>query len=69
MDVNSDLSFVVLNKGSRDGGKAGFLFNVYRGSIFKGQVRVQDVQEGMSSALIVNQKTPIAKFDKASTRL
>lgn len=69
LDVNPDLGFVVLNKGAKDGVKAGYTFDVYRGSAYKGQVQVRDVQDGMSSALIKNQKSPIAKGDQAATRL
>lgn len=69
LDVNSELNFVVLNKGAKDGVKAGYTFDIYRGSSYKGQVQVRDVQDGMSSALIKNQKSPIAKGDQAATRL
>jgi hypothetical protein len=69
MSVNKDLRFVVLNKGSKDGVKAGYTFQIYRGQQYKGQVRVQDVQEGMCSALILNEKAPIANGDSATTRL
>jgi len=69
LDVNKELNFVVINKGSKDGVKAGYTFEIYRGQQYKGQVRIQDVQEGMSSGLIVSEKTPIARGDQAATRL
>ena len=69
LNVNKDLNFVVINKGSKDGVKAGYTFQIYRGQQYKGEVRIQDVQEGMSSGLIVSEKTPIARGDQAATRL
>jgi hypothetical protein len=69
LDVNPELGFVVLNKGAKDGVKTGYTFDVYRGSSYKGRVQVRDVQDGMSSALIKNQKAPIAKGDQAATHL
>jgi chromosome segregation ATPase len=67
LDVNRDLKLVVINKGSKDQVKTGYTFSVYRGSQFKGQVRIQDVQEGMASGIIINEKSPITRGDSAST--
>lgn len=67
LDVNRDLKLVVINKGSEDQVKAGFTFSVYRGSQFKGTVRIQDVQGKMASGIIVNEKSPITRGDSAST--
>jgi len=69
LDVNKDLKFVVLNKGKKDDVKVGYTFDVYRGSQFKGQVRIQDVQDGISSGLIINEMNPIGRGDSASTSL
>jgi hypothetical protein len=69
LDVKRDLKLVVLNKGKKDGVKEGYTFSIYRGSKFKGQARVQDVQESMCSALITGEKSPIERGDSASTSL
>lgn len=69
LDVNRDLKLVVLNKGKQDGVKEGYTFTIYRGSQYKGLVRVQDVQEGMCSALITGEKAPIERGDSATTSL
>ncbi len=67
LSVNPGLKMVVLNKGSKDGVKTGFTFSVYRGSQFKGQVRIDDVQENLCSGQILNMKTAIATGDSATT--
>jgi len=68
LDVNRELKLVVINRGAKDNVKPGYTFSIYRGSQFKGQVRIQDVQEGMASGLIVGgEKSPITKGDSAST--
>jgi len=69
LSVDRGLKLVVINKGKKDNVKEGFTFSVYRGSQFKGQVRIQDVQEGMSSGLILNEKNAITTGDSASTTL
>ena len=69
LDVKRDLKLVVLNKGTKDGVKIGYVFDVYHGSTYKGQVRIQDVSEGMSSGLILNELKPIARGDAATTSL
>jgi hypothetical protein len=69
LDVKRDLNLVVLNKGKKDDVKVGYVFDVYLGSTYKGQVRIQDVQEGMSSGLIINEVNPIARGDSATTSL
>jgi chromosome segregation ATPase len=69
MRVERGLKFVVINKGRKDGVKEGYTFSIYRGSQFKGQVRIQDVQDGMCSGIIVNEKTPIETGDSATTNL
>lgn len=67
LDVNRDLKLVVINKGAKDNVKAGYTFSIYRGSQFKGQVRINDVQNEMASGTIVGEKSPITRGDSAST--
>jgi chromosome segregation ATPase len=67
--VDRELQFVVINKGRADEVKPGYTFDIYRGSTYKGQVRIQDVQENMSSGQIVVEKNAIATGDSATTTL
>jgi prefoldin subunit 5 len=69
LKVDRNLKFVVLNKGKADKVQAGFTFSVYRGTTFKGQVRIQDVQDGLSSGIIVNEAAAITTGDSATTVL
>ena len=69
LEVNDELHFVVLDKGARDGVKAGYTFTVSRGQTYKGQVRVQDVQEDRCSALVVAARNAMVPGDSATTRL
>jgi prefoldin subunit 5 len=71
VSVNPDLDLVVLNRGSKDGVQRGFKFDIYRGSQFKGRVRIQDVNETMSSGLIeyLDKDKVIASGDRATTSL
>lgn len=69
--VEEDMKFVVLNKGKNDGVEVGFTFDVYRGSQYKGQVRISEVQDVMSSGQIIflNDGKSIATGDSATTSL
>ncbi len=69
LSVNRDLGLVVLNRGKEDGVKESYVFTIYRGSLFKGQVRVMNVQEGVCSGLITSEKALIAPGDSATTSL
>lgn len=69
LDVKEGLRIVVLDKGQRDGVKVGYVFDVYLGAQYKGQVRVQDVQETLCSGVIVHAMNPIARRDSATTSL
>ncbi len=69
LDVQHDLRLVVLDKGKKDGVKVGYVFFISPGSTYKGAVRIQDVQEGMSSGLILNEKSLIARGDFATTNM
>ena len=66
-DVNRDLKLVVINKGAKDNVKVGYTFSIYRGSQYKGQVRINDVQNELSSGTITGEKSPITRGDSAST--
>ena len=69
LGVNDELHFVVLDKGARDGVKTGYTFEIYRGQTYKGQVRVQDVQEDRCSALVISARNAMVQGDSATTRL
>jgi len=73
LQVSYDLKpgLVALNVGSEQGVKRGMVFQVYSGATWKGQVRVENVQPGMSSALITDMIAgqTIAQGDNADTVL
>lgn len=69
LDVNRDLKRVVLNKGKHHGVEAGYTFDVYLGSTYKGQVRVLEVQGGLCACVIVTERNEIVRGDSASTFL
>jgi DNA repair exonuclease SbcCD ATPase subunit len=69
LDVKKDLKLVIINKGKKDEVKVGYVFDIYRGSQYKGQVRINDVQEGMASGVILNEKNAIGRGDSATTAL
>jgi DNA repair exonuclease SbcCD ATPase subunit len=69
LDVKKDLKLVILNKGKKDEVKVGYVFDIYRGSQYKGQVRISDVQEGVSSGQILHEKSAIGRGDSATTTL
>ena len=69
LDVKKDLKLVIINRGKKDEVKAGYVFDIYRGSQYKGQVRIQDVQESMSSGIILNEMNSIGRGDSATTSL
>lgn len=62
---------VALNAGSDQGVTRGMTFQIFNGNVWKGQVRVENVQSGMSSALITDMTTgqTIAQGDSAATIL
>ena len=73
LGVNNGVApgLVSINKGTADGVKRGFTFEVYAGAEYKGRVRVVEVQGAMCVAEIV--KTvggrTISQGDAASTRI
>ncbi|MEW6072716.1 MAG: hypothetical protein AB1726_09020 [Planctomycetota bacterium] len=62
---------VMLNVGAKQDVKRGYTFEIWRGGIYKGQVRVEDVQEDVCAALVLNavSGTEITQGDRASTVL
>lgn len=62
---------VAINKGSNDGVKRGFTFEVFDGKTYKGQARVEFVHADKCSAIITRPVpgTSIQQGDGASTRL
>lgn len=69
VDMTLKPGLVALSAGSNAGVKKGYTFEIYNGSTYKGQVRVETVHPDMSSALIVFAKHPIGAGDSASTQL
>lgn len=73
LDVRHDLppGLVMLNVGKANDVRRGYTFEIYRGGKYKGQVRVENVQENISSALVLNAVpgTTIEQGDSAVTRL
>ena len=73
LQVSYDLKpgLVALNVGSEQGVKRGMTFQIFNGTVWKGQVRVENVQPGMSSALITDMTSgqTIAQGDSAATIL
>jgi hypothetical protein len=62
---------VAINKGENDGVKRGMTFHVYKGSTYKGDVRVEEVQPTRCFALVRNVRPgqTISQGDSAATRL
>lgn len=73
LDVRHDLppGLVMLNVGANQNVKRGYTFEIFNGRQYKGQVRVENVQDDVSSALIIRAVpgTTIAQGDRASTHL
>lgn len=57
ISVKEDLALVVLNLGSQQGVRVGMPFQVFRGNNLVGTVRVIDVREKISGAVIQNLKS------------
>ena len=58
VDVKPDLSLVVANLGSRQGVKTGMPFQVWRGDKEIASVRVVDVRDAISGAIVQSTATP-----------
>lgn len=69
--MNVKPGLIAINKGSADGVKPGFTFEVYDGRTYKGQVRVEYVHANVCSALVLRavDGQQIRQGDAASTRL
>ena len=70
-DMDLGPGLVMLNVGSEQGVKRGFTFQIYSGATWKGQVRVEGVQQNMCSAVILDLQKgqKIAQGDSAATHL
>ena len=69
LEVKPELELVILNKGEKDEVEVGFVFDVYRDTTYKGQIRIQDVQESTSTGRILHEMNPIGPGDSATTCL
>lgn len=73
LEARHDLApgLVMLNIGSAENVKRGYTFEVYAGGVYKGQVRVVDVQESICSAVVVNavSGTTMGQGDAVATRI
>jgi len=71
LTVDADENLVWLNVGSNDGVKRGFTFHVYRGSRYKGDVRVENVEDDFCAAVVIMaaESTVMAQGDRATTIL
>ena len=71
VSMNVQPGLIAINKGSADGVKPGFTFEIYDGKVYKGQVRVEYVHDNVCSALILRgvDGQKIHQGDAASTRL
>ncbi|MFN0007991.1 MAG: hypothetical protein ACKVXR_08805 [Planctomycetota bacterium] len=69
--MNVKPGLIAINKGSADGVKPGYTFEVYDGRTYKGQVRVEYVHQNVCSALVLRavDGQVIRQGDAASTRL
>jgi uncharacterized protein (DUF3084 family) len=70
-DYSLKPGLVALNVGSNQKVKAGYVFEIYAGGVYKGQVRVETVHADMCSALITfaQSGTTMTSGDSATTRL
>jgi chromosome segregation ATPase len=71
VDRSVEPGLVALNVGSSSGVKRGMTFQIFNGGTYKGYVRVENVHNDMSSALIMGQVegAQIAQGDSAATNL
>ena len=73
LQVTHDITpgLVSINKGSNDGVKRGYTFDIYRGAKYKGQVRVENVQPNMCTCVIIKtyEGRTIEQGDSAATRI
>lgn len=70
VDYSLEPGLVALNVGSGAGVKRGMTFQIYNGSTYKGEVKVENVREDMCSALVTGSTgAVIGQGDSAATRL
>jgi hypothetical protein len=69
LGIDPDGKRILLDKGARDGVALGFVFDVYSGTTYKGQVRVIEVEEATSFAEIEVERNPFRAGDDATTSL
>lgn len=71
VDYSLEPGLVALNVGSADQVKRGYVFDVWNGEVYKGQVKVMDVDEKVCSALVTRavDGQSIRRGDSASTNL
>ena len=73
LEVRLDLSpgLVMVNAGKNKNVRPGYTFEIYRGSQYKGQVRIENVQDNVSSGVIVRAVpgTTMVQGDLAATQL
>lgn len=67
LEVVPGYPLVMLDAGMEEGVGDGYIFSIYLGTAFKGQVKTVKVEEHRSLAVILNEKKPIAVGDSAST--
>jgi hypothetical protein len=73
VDFRGDLKpgFVMLNRGKNHGVERGYTFSIYSGRQYKGEARVENVQDDFCSAIVTTMVpgVKIAQGDKATTQL
>jgi membrane-associated HD superfamily phosphohydrolase len=71
IEMGTQPGLVSINRGSADGVERGFTFEIYDGSSYKGQARVEYVYPNMCSAVLVRKvaNETIRQGDGAATRL
>lgn len=69
--VDAEYNFVILNKGADSNVERGYVFEIYSGKNYKGQVRVDQVHPNYATAQIefVTDGMSIERFDSATTHL
>jgi hypothetical protein len=67
----SDLKLVHINRGTNDQVKRGFVFDIFSGGVYKGQARVEVVNPGTCTAVVLNSVdgTQIMQGDRVSTQI
>ncbi len=67
--VDQEYGFVILDKGGNDNVEKGYVFDVFRGADYLGQVRVDTVNDNYSTARILLSNGTMRAHDRATTRL